>query len=111
MKASGPRIFEQSGGRDDFGRYQKTQVDLVTSPDVLGNIQPNLSRLLGPGSVFALDRDEHRQRRRLLAPPFENGNFLLFPKQPLAERDRYDTLGIVWKLRHTIVHNVGVKIL
>jgi cytochrome P450 family 138 len=41
-----------------------------TSPDVLGNIQPNLSRLLGPGSVFALDRDEHRQRRRLLAPPF-----------------------------------------
>ena len=42
----------------------------TTSPDVLGNIQPNLSRLLGPGSVFALDRDEHRQRRRLLAPPF-----------------------------------------
>jgi cytochrome P450 family 138 len=42
----------------------------TTSPDVLGNIQPNLSRLLGAGSVFALDRDEHRQRRRLLAPPF-----------------------------------------
>ncbi len=42
----------------------------TTSPDVLGNIQPNLSRLLGGGSVFALDRDEHRQRRRLLAPPF-----------------------------------------
>jgi cytochrome P450 len=42
----------------------------AASPEVLGNIQPNLSRLLGPGSVFALDRDEHRQRRRLLAPPF-----------------------------------------
>ncbi|WIM86921.1 cytochrome P450 [Candidatus Mycobacterium wuenschmannii] len=42
----------------------------TTSPDVLGNIQPNLSRLLGSGSVFALDRDDHRQRRRLLAPPF-----------------------------------------
>ncbi len=42
----------------------------TTSPDVLGNIQPNLSRLLGPGSVFALDREEHRQRRRILAPPF-----------------------------------------
>jgi cytochrome P450 family 138 len=42
----------------------------TTSPDILGNIQPNLSRLLGPGSVFALDRDDHRQRRRLLAPPF-----------------------------------------
>ena len=42
----------------------------TTSPDMLGNIQPNLSRLLGSGSVFALDRDDHRQRRRLLAPPF-----------------------------------------
>jgi len=42
----------------------------TSSPDELGNIKPNLSRLLGSGSVFALDRDEHRQRRRLLAPPF-----------------------------------------
>ncbi len=42
----------------------------TASPEVLGNIQPNLSRLLGPGSVFALDGDDHRQRRRLLAPPF-----------------------------------------
>ena len=42
----------------------------TASPDVLGNIQPNLSRLLGSGSVFALDNDEHRQRRRILAPPF-----------------------------------------
>ena len=37
---------------------------------MLGNIQPNLSRLLGSGSVFGLEGDEHRQRRRLLAPPF-----------------------------------------
>ncbi|MBO0881423.1 MAG: cytochrome P450, partial [Mycobacterium sp.] len=42
----------------------------TTSPEVLGNIQPNLSRLLGSGSVFALDGDDHRRRRRLLAPPF-----------------------------------------
>ena len=42
----------------------------TAAPDVLGNIRPNLSRLLGSGSVFALDNDEHRQRRRLLAPPF-----------------------------------------
>jgi cytochrome P450 family 138 len=42
----------------------------TTGPEVLGNIQPNLSRLLGSGSVFALDNDAHRQRRRLLAPPF-----------------------------------------
>ncbi len=42
----------------------------TTSPDELGNIQPNLSRLFGSGSVFALDGEDHRQRRRLLAPPF-----------------------------------------
>jgi cytochrome P450 family 138 len=42
----------------------------TTSPEVLGNIQPNLSRLLGSGSVFGLEGDDHRQRRRLLAPPF-----------------------------------------
>ncbi|TFV56306.1 cytochrome P450 [Mycobacterium sp. PS03-16] len=38
--------------------------------DEVGNIQPNLSRVLGPGSVFALDGTEHRRRRRLLTPPF-----------------------------------------
>lgn len=38
--------------------------------DDVGNIQPNLSRVLGPGSVFALDRAEHRRRRKLLTPPF-----------------------------------------
>ena len=42
----------------------------TANPEVLGNIQPNLSRLLGSGSVFGLDSDDHRQRRRLLAPPF-----------------------------------------
>jgi cytochrome P450 len=42
----------------------------TTSPEVLGNIQPNLSRVFGTGSVFALERDDHRRRRRLMAPPF-----------------------------------------
>jgi cytochrome P450 family 138 len=36
----------------------------------LGNIQPNLSRVFGPGSVFALEGSEHRRRRKLLTPPF-----------------------------------------
>ncbi|BBX98790.1 cytochrome P450 [Mycobacterium lacus] len=42
----------------------------TTSPEVLANIQPNLSRLFGSGSVFGLDGDDHRRRRRLLAAPF-----------------------------------------
>lgn len=42
----------------------------TTSPDVLHNIQPNLSRILGAGSVFGLEGTAHRQRRKLLTPPF-----------------------------------------
>jgi cytochrome P450 family 138 len=42
----------------------------ATNPNELGNIQPNLSRMFGPGSVFALDGTEHRRRRKLLTPPF-----------------------------------------
>ncbi len=42
----------------------------TTSPEELGNIQPNLSRLFGTGSIFALDGEDHRRRRRLLTPPF-----------------------------------------
>jgi cytochrome P450 len=42
----------------------------TANTDDVGNIQPNLSRVLGSGSVFALDRAEHRRRRKLLTPPF-----------------------------------------
>lgn len=43
---------------------------MLTNPEDLGNIQPNLSRVLGSGSVFALDGAAHRRRRNLLSPPF-----------------------------------------
>jgi hypothetical protein len=60
-------------------------------------------------SATWLDCDEVNERfRRLLAPPFESGNFLLFPRQPAAERERYETISLIWQLRHTVVHNVGV---
>ena len=52
------------------GDPQLAKQIFTTSPEELGNIQPNLSRLFGSGSVFALDRDDHRRRRRLLAPQF-----------------------------------------
>lgn len=42
----------------------------AANPADVGNIQPNLSRVLGSGSVFALDGSEHRLRRKLLTPPF-----------------------------------------
>ncbi|MCV7378166.1 cytochrome P450 [Mycobacterium alsense] len=52
------------------GDWRLAKQVFTTSPEELGNIQPNLSRLFGSGSVFALDGDDHRRRRRLLAPPF-----------------------------------------
>jgi hypothetical protein len=45
------------------------QVFLASTDDLI-NVQPNLSRIFGPGSVFALNGKEHRARRKLLAPPF-----------------------------------------
>lgn len=42
----------------------------TAGPELVGTPQPNLSRLLGSGSIFGLDGEEHRQRRKLLVPPF-----------------------------------------
>lgn len=46
----------------------------TSKPGELGAIQPNLSRLLGSGSVFGLDGADHRRRRKLLAQPFHASN-------------------------------------
>lgn len=40
----------------------------------LANVQPNLSNLFGPGSIFALDGTGHGDRRRLLAPAFHGSS-------------------------------------
>ena len=52
----------------------------TTSPEVLYNIQPNLSRLLGKGSVFALDGADHRRRRKLLTPPFHGKSITAYER-------------------------------
>lgn len=41
-----------------------------TSAELADNLDRNLGRILGPHSLFALSGDEHRQRRKLLVPPF-----------------------------------------
>lgn len=38
--------------------------------DVADNLERNLGRVLGPGSLFALRGDEHHKQRKLLVPPF-----------------------------------------
>ncbi len=52
----------------------------TASTDELINVQPNLSRIFGPGSVFALDGAEHRNRRKLLAPPFHGQSIKNYEK-------------------------------
>jgi cytochrome P450 len=42
----------------------------ATPSTVAGNMDPNLGRILGEGSVFNLDHDPHRRRRKVLVPPF-----------------------------------------
>lgn len=41
-----------------------------TPDDVVSNIDPNLGRVLGEGSIFNRERADHRAQRKLLAPPF-----------------------------------------
>ena len=55
------------------------QLFTANTEDV-GNIQPNLSRILGSGSVFALDGSEHRLRRKLLTPPFHGKSIKNYEK-------------------------------
>lgn len=61
----------------------------MANTDAVGNIQPNLSRVLGPGSVFALDGADHRRRRKLLTPPFHGKSIknyeAIFEEETLRE--------------------------
>ncbi|MCW2495339.1 cytochrome P450 [Jatrophihabitans sp.] len=42
----------------------------MTSTEVAKNVEPNLGRVLGPGSFFSLEGEAHRRQRKLLVPPF-----------------------------------------
>jgi cytochrome P450 family 138 len=42
----------------------------LASPDVAGNIEANLGRVLGSGSLFNLEGAAHHRQRKLLVPPF-----------------------------------------
>lgn len=62
-------------------------------------------------SATWLDCEEINKRfRRLLSEPFQSGgaSFELFPKQPTDALRRFETMNLIWQIRHTSVHNVGV---
>lgn len=57
-----------------------TRQVFTASTDDLINLQPNLSRIFGNGSVFALEHGDHRARRKLLAPPFHGKSIKNYEK-------------------------------
>jgi hypothetical protein len=64
-------------------------------------------------SATWLDCKEINDRfRKLLSDPFKVGEFYVFPKeggqQPVAGQWRYEVMSLLWQLRHSAVHNVGV---
>ena len=52
----------------------------MASTDDLINVQPNLSRVFGPGLGVRARRQEHRNRRKLLAPPFHGQSIKNYEK-------------------------------
>ena len=52
----------------------------TAGPDLVDNLEPNLGRVLGPGSLFALAGAEHRRQRKLLVPPFHGRRLAAYEK-------------------------------
>ena len=46
---------------------------LLAGEGIAGNLDVNLGRVLGPGSLFALRGDAHARQRKLLVPSFHGG--------------------------------------
>lgn len=52
----------------------------TAGPEIVENVQPNLGRVLGPGSLFALTGERHRRQRKLLVPPFHGRRLAAYEK-------------------------------
>jgi hypothetical protein len=71
----------------------------------------NLGRALCETLTWCNCDDTNDRLRRVLASPFSHGDFYVFPgksQNPAALRNRYELASIIWQLRHTIAHNMGV---
>jgi hypothetical protein len=71
----------------------------------------SVGKALCESDTWLTNRTINERFRRLLRLPFGENWSNLFPEenqQPQAERVRSRTLAILWQMRHTISHNVGV---
>ena len=90
--------------RFDVFRVQGSAFAAHFGTDSLGHALCETSTWLDTASI-------NNRFRSLLADPFEEGKFVLIPvgrKDDVADRERHASLELVWQLRHTVVHNVGV---
>ncbi len=60
----------------------------LAGPEVADNLDRNLGRVLGPGSLFALRDEEHHRQRRLLVPPFHGRRLAAYEKIVEEEAER-----------------------
>jgi hypothetical protein len=85
---------------DEF-RIQGSSLAAHFNSDTLG-------RALCESATWLECKQVNDRFRKLLADPFEPGDFQLFRRTPRSEEERYNTLRLIWQLRHSVVHNVGV---
>ncbi len=70
-----------------------------------------IGKALCESDTWLTNRTINERFRRLLKSPFGDNWENLFPEenqQPQSERARARTLAILWQVRHTITHNVGL---
>jgi len=71
----------------------------------------SVGKALCESDTWLTNRSINERFKRLLKLPFGENWENLFPEenqQPQGERKRARTLSILWQIRHTITHNVGV---
>jgi cytochrome P450 family 138 len=59
-----------------------------TSMEIAENVEPNLGRVLGPASIFALRGEAHRNQRKLLVPPFHGRRLAAYERIFEEETER-----------------------
>ncbi len=57
-------------------------------PEVADNLERNLGRVLGPGSLFALTGAAHHRQRKLLIPPFHGRRLAAYERIVQEETER-----------------------
>ncbi len=71
----------------------------------------SVGKALCESDTWVTNKTTNERFKKLLKLPFGDNWENLFPEEnqpPVPERDRARTLSILWQVRHTITHNVGV---